>query len=75
MITIKGKRKEVMDQLNTASKPELIDLLASLAVELNKLYLVRSLDKLKQTSLIKKNRRIIAIVRTLLRNKYNAKNS
>jgi ribosomal protein L29 len=72
VITLTGKRKEVMTQLDMASKPDLTGLLTTLAAELNKLYLVHSLGKLKQTSLIKKNRRILAIVRTLLRKKYNA---
>jgi ribosomal protein L29 len=74
-MTLTGKSKEVRSQLHAASKPELMQLLTSLVVELNKLYLVHSLDKLKQTSLIKKNRRLIATVRTLIRSNYNATTS
>ena len=71
MLTITGKTREVQTRLQQASQEELASLLASLIIELNKLYLVHSLGKLEQSSLIKKNRRAIATVRTLLRKKYN----
>lgn len=67
-MTLTGKHKEVLSQLRAATQPELMQLLTSLVGELNKLYLVHGLDKLKQTSLIKKNKRLIATVHTLLRN-------
>ena len=72
MIDLQGKLKDVKKILASSSLEELQETLKSQVEELHKLYLVHKMEKLKDTSLLAKRRKNIAMIITALRIKNHA---
>ena len=72
MIDIQGKLKDVKKILASSSLEELQKTLKSQVEELHRLYLVHKMEKLKDTSLLAKRRKNIAMIITVLRTRKNA---